>query len=434
MSYLLSCIFSLLGLLPYRYFILWTVVIMALFNSTHDTSQQWGDYHYFIGAKYFSELGYYDLYECSVNQPTPRRDLTTYNFRFDAPHCTAQFTPQRYLTFKIDLARVGFKPDMMVDKGFNATPTWIAIAQSLLINTGIATTDNLYLFDLLALLVAALVLIWAVGWERTAYVALFVLTFYGTQDRLWGHFAQWLWLACALIGVALLYRGKAWGGIFIGCSIALAIFPIFLVLMYLKNRLALIWAVFGLCFFLLIGLGTSRGLNAYSEFIHDMSLHSSYVKTELCCNVGLAHTITWTLNPDSTYLHCFATAENCQERYKPMVNNLLWQVLVPLVLTSPLGAMFGLLTLSGYYYLILSVIPVWYGVRWTKIALVINSIIFVWGIVDYHGSTVYAHWLWFIYFMVLGVTEHHVIQTIAFAVDAIQQRLHTQVAAWNAGD
>ncbi len=123
MSYLLSCIYSLLGLLPYRHFILWTVVILAVFNSGHDSKQEWGIYHYYMGAKYFSELGYFDLYECSVAYPTARRDLRTYDFRFDNPDCQATFSPQRQLEFQVDLSRIDYEPSFMVDKGFNASPT-----------------------------------------------------------------------------------------------------------------------------------------------------------------------------------------------------------------------------------------------------------------------------------------------------------------------
>lgn len=426
MSHLISPVLSCLGLLPYRYVILWTLVILAFFNSTQDTKQEWGTYHYYMGAKYFSELGYFELYECSITLPDQRRDLETYNFRFGYPDCDAKFELKRQVEFHNDLVTIGFDDRFLVDKGFNATPTWIFIGQAL-INSGLATPDNLYLFDLLALLICIPVLIWSVGWERAGLICLFILTFYGTQDRLWGHFAQWLWLACILSGVSLLHKKHSWGAIWIGLSASLAIFPVFLMLMYLRNKRALIWAFLGLGIGLFIGLGNSRGLNAYPEFVEKMSLHSSYVRTELCCNVGLAHTITWTLNPDSEYLaECFATADDCQTSYQPRFNALFWQAIVPLVLTSPLGAMFGLLTLSIYYYLILAVIPIWYGARWGRCLLLVNGIILVWMLFDFHGATVYRHWLWFIFLMVIGVKEHHVIQILSSALLATQQRLHPQ--------
>lgn len=399
MTFLLASIFSGLGSFRLHNVILWTLVIMALFNSTIERNQAWGVYHYYIGAKYFSELGYDQLYECTITQATPRRDLHTYDFRFDEPHCQAQFTPERYQEFQQDIKAVGFYAGILRDKGFNATPGWIVFAE-LLIDLGIATPQNIGVFDIIALTIAVIFLLRFTGWTTTGYVLLFVLTFYGTQGRLWGHFGQWWWLAAVAAGVSMLHKNRQWGGFWLGIATGLAIFPCFLMLRY-RNQHVFKYFVAGLMIMLIMGLFTSRGLGVYDEFLHDMKLHSDYVQTELCCNIGLKHTIVWTANPDLNYRNCFAGYGGCKASYPHDIPPVYW-LLLPLVLTTPLGAMFGLITLSRYYYLILAVVPIWYGEKWARAMLMINAIIIGWMILDNQSGFILNAWLWFIFFTVKG--------------------------------
>lgn len=432
MTHLLASILSIIGCVRLNNTLLWTLVILALFNSTNDTSQNWGVYHYYVNAKYFDELGYFDLYECTAVVPSTRRDLSNYTFRFDVPDCKSEFSPARYRAFRDDLYQVGFEYRMLRDKGFNATPTWLALAQSL-IHSNIVTLDNLAWIDIGMLLIAIPFLIWSVGWRRTAYICLFILTFYGTLDRLWGHFAQWLWLSTALIGVAMLHKGKSSGGFWIGISTSLGVFPIFLMLMYWRNQRAVLWSLLGLILMLFVGLGNSRGVDGYKQFLYNMSLHSSYVRTELCCNIGLAHTITYTANSDSDYLSCFNSTGRCQQDYNPHFPSWAWFILIPFVAVTPLGAMFGLLTLSQYYYLILAVIPIWYGEKWGRRLLLVNSLIIAWMFINPDSAFVYRNGLWILFFFILPLETTYVSQVISPAMAYIQSRLHPKVAQRDVG-
>jgi hypothetical protein len=424
MTFLLASIFSGLGSFRLHTVILWTLVVMALFNSVIERDQAWGVYHYYVGAKYFKELGYDDLYECTITQATTRRDLHTYNFRFDAPDCQASFTEERYQEFQQDIKAVGFYPGVLRDKGFNATPSWIVFAE-LLIESGIATPQNVGVFDVIALTIAVIFLIRFTGWTTSGYVLLFALTFYGTQDRMWGHFGQWVWLGAVAAGVALLQKNRQWGGFWIGIATGLAIFPVFLMLRYWRNQRTMVMFVGGLMLMLIMGLFTSRGFGVYGEFLSNMKMHSDYVQTELCCNIGLKHTMTWTANPDLDYRNCFAGYGECKASYPHDIPRVYW-LLLPLVLTTPLGAMFGIVTLSRYYYLILGVIPIWYGEKWGRALLMVNAIIMGWMIVDNQSGFILNAWLWFGFFIVLGAKD--AFQVLSTAMVHKKQGVHPQVA------
>lgn len=424
MVYILATAYSFIASLRIPTLALWIVVCLAFGASLNDTSQGWGMYHYYVGAKYFTEVGYFDLYECTITEATPRRDLLTYDYRIDAPDCSSEFTPERNEQFHKDITSSGFYPQAMIDKGYNGTPTWTAIFGTLA-NWNIITPDNAPVIDVIVLFSALAFCVYSLGWRKSAYIAIIILTYHGTFDRLWGHYAQWVWLAAALIGVCQLERKNSFGALMIGLSASLAIFPAFLMLKYRSPKSIILFSV-SLMTMLTIGIANGRSVDGYFEFIENMSLHSSYVRTESCCNIGLSHSIAFSQNTDTQYLECFVEwSDMCSHRYENRFEPMIWAVTLPFVITSPLGAMYGLLTLSTYYYLILAIIPVWYPERWTRLLLFINSIIWIAFIGGWflHNRNL----LYFFFFVALGVYQHHALQTLSPIVLAIQSRLHTAI-------
>lgn len=431
MIFFYSIATSFLSSLRLHTVILWGLALAMLGVSWMDHSQGWGMYHYYVNAKYFTELGYFELYECTIDQPTPRRDLRTYDYRLDAPDCHAQMTVQRWNEFEQDIVDSEYYPQAMIDKGYNGTPTYTAIFGTLA-NWHIVTPQNAYVVDIIALVSALFFVVWAMGWRKAAYVTIIVLTFYGTLDRVWGHYAQWVWLGLVIVGVCQLERRNAFGAYLIGIATNLTIFPMFLMLRYRSPKSLIIFAV-GLMTFLTIGLANGRGLQGYVEFIQNMSLHSSYVRSEGCCDVGLAHTIAFTQNPSDEYLMCFIEWQrDCPTSYNREFNPLFWLALIPVVATSPLGAMFGLLTLSIYYYLIFAIVPIWYPEKWTLRLLLINAMMPLSVILDW-SLMPYRNWLYFVFFVWLGVSEGHVIQNLSSAVVHLKSRLHSKVAPGHVG-
>jgi len=153
MIYILSAVYSFIASLRIPTIFLWTIVCLALGTSLSDQSQGWGMYHYYVGAKYFEEVGYFDLYECTITETTPRRDLRTYDYRLDDPDCTSNFTPERYQQFHDDIIASEFYPQAMIDKGYNGSPTWTAIFGTLA-NWNIITPHNAHLIDIVVLVSA----------------------------------------------------------------------------------------------------------------------------------------------------------------------------------------------------------------------------------------------------------------------------------------
>jgi hypothetical protein len=225
----------------------------------------WDTYHYFVGSKYFPELGYERLYECAVtadaeeNIPLLTEKLKTRaitdlrtnvmvkvdDILAHPERCKEHFSPERWQAFKEDVRffrgrLAGFNNQgvlveqerwIMVhhDHGYNATPVW-TVAGYWLTNLGKATTDfvvMLNLLDPLYLLAMAAMLAWAFGF-RVAAVGLLVLgtnwpnryTFTG------GAFLRHDWLFYFVASVCLLKKQRPFlGGMAIAYATLLRLFP-----------------------------------------------------------------------------------------------------------------------------------------------------------------------------------------------------------------
>jgi hypothetical protein len=328
----------------------------------------------------------------------PRRDLLDYTFRSDFPECD-NFSPERWQSFTDDLTGEDvYDANMVLDKGLNATPTWIAIGEPL----SYLSSDLLVWLDPLALVLAVMAAA-LVGSRQAAYMVLFILVFYGTVGRLWGHFGQWWWMALVIVGVALLQKRENMGGLLLGLSVTLAIFPAFLLLG--RSRRVLAWAVLGLLIGGAVGLLTSRGLSAYPEFIQNMMIHSPHIRYEPF-NIGLFNTLSMATSPPETmndWLVCFRGGR-CEVDYHFESPWLLWLLLLPLTLRSRLGAMFGLLTLSRYYYQIMGIVALTENEHRTRILFALNAAFIGWLLLDRMQAYQWGHFLWLAYFGSYWVT------------------------------
>jgi hypothetical protein len=208
-------------------------------------------FHYYMGPKYFRELGFTGLYECAASaeielgagaQVSRRvyRDLTT-NLPVEGrtllrKSCRERFEPQRWETFVRDIdyfrQRVPRWWVTMQDWGYNATPAW-TLGGALLAGSEPVTDARIgvvTLLDVPCLLVMWACVAWSFGW-RTLCVA---LVFWGSS--LWsgygwtgGSILRQEWLAAAIIGLCLLHRRKhVAAGAAITYSALLTIFPAFL--------------------------------------------------------------------------------------------------------------------------------------------------------------------------------------------------------------
>ena len=216
----------------------------------------WDTYHYYVGSKYFKELGYDRLYECSSladsEDPNLRRRVelrkimnlrtnvlgSTAELLAHPENCKSHFTPERWAAFKKDIEffrnRQGVKrwEESQTDHGFNATPVWNILGTTLasLSPASITQMWALTLIDPFFIFGIAGMIWWAFGW-RTLCVALAVFATNFPSRFYWtgGAYLRWDWLFHMTAGVCFAKKGKpVVGGFLMMYSGLLRVFPVFL--------------------------------------------------------------------------------------------------------------------------------------------------------------------------------------------------------------
>jgi hypothetical protein len=202
-------------------------------------------FHYYMGAKYFPELGYSRLYRCVAladaavdgDERVRKRRIRNLQTKrlengagaLDRPgECTSHFTPERWVAFQRDLAWFRDKPTpqswrrMQTDHGYNATPVW-GLFGGALAGTSPARDGQilaLRLPDPVLLLLGFGAVTWTFGWRTLCVALLFFGTNYPSQfGWVGGGVLRQLELSAVLIGVCLLARRRPGTG---GACFALA--------------------------------------------------------------------------------------------------------------------------------------------------------------------------------------------------------------------
>jgi len=157
-------------------------------------------YHYYLGSKYFQEVGYKRLYECTAIAEIElgraanvrKRDIRDLRVNLikpiidtevvkDPKHCTAHFQPDRWAAFKKDVdwfyksAAGSYWENMIKDHGYNPPPVWTMTGKFFanMGDAGDAFFKYLASIDILLHLGAVALLVWAFGWETTAIGVVF---------------------------------------------------------------------------------------------------------------------------------------------------------------------------------------------------------------------------------------------------------------------
>jgi hypothetical protein len=254
--------------------------IVAYFNGLKFEPREFyhrhDQFHYYLGAKFFPELGYDGLYKCALiaqdelgvvtytNEATGRqvkldmtkearhpdrklRNLSGDNLLMPAseffPHaeeCTRRFSPERWAAFKEDVSFFrtqsdkGYWEGMQKDHGYNPPPVWtlggkffaelFPPGERIL---GFMWVQYLAMLDILYLGGMFVALYWAFGWRVFAVAAVF----WGCQSSapyLWtgGAFLRQDWLFYLVLSTCLLRkRYFALAGASLVYSGLLRIFP-----------------------------------------------------------------------------------------------------------------------------------------------------------------------------------------------------------------
>jgi hypothetical protein len=281
-------------------------------------SHTWDVYHYYVGAKYARELGYTELYRCSViaeaesspmrgNTLTARRirNLTTGGTEDVASivavpeGCTSRFSAERWRAFGDDVAFFRSRCDgstwsaMLMDHGYQPPPAWSLVGG--LVARAIPASDSglLFLVSLdLALIAAAFALVyWAFGLRAVVTAVVFL----GCQWPANGYFMtgtflrhDWLFGSLAAVCFAARRRWLAAGAL-LGAAAGLRVVPVFFVggwallvfVDFVRRRRAAfrghIRFAAGLTVSMTLLIGGSvvvLGPNSYSEFQRNITLHA----------------------------------------------------------------------------------------------------------------------------------------------------------------
>jgi len=272
----------------------------------------WDLYHYYNGAKYFDELGYYNLYNATIAADaedggrlagvTRVRDLGSGGFisrdqiLSRASLYRSRFSPRRWREFTSDVryftARLppGVMANILVDHGYNPTPAWNTTGSFLANRVPVERLAALALVDV-AILIAIVVALGASFGVETALVAtvFFGINAFSPFSIMGGSFLRYDWLLGLVLSLCLL-RGRhyAGAGFFLSYAALVRIFPaLFLAGLACKAasetvrdravppRFARLFLSFLLSSILFIGYGclARQGFDTWKEFAGKITAH-----------------------------------------------------------------------------------------------------------------------------------------------------------------
>lgn len=374
------------------------VLLIGVYAGAIGAIRPWNLFHYYLGSKYYDELGYTDLYPCAVQRIDRAfndfaRDLETYEWRMtaDLANCPREnFTIERWDNFGADLSTVIYSDptignNILLDKGLNTTPFWLAISKPLA-NMAPINSDLFWLvitLDLFAIIGAVVAIYKLADLQSAALAIAFIAGFWPTFGKLAGNWLQYIWLLPLVVGCLLFKKKPVLSGLSIGLAAGLRLFPVFFILPAIGGKR---WQKITLAAFLgavflvfLIGSWSGRGPGAWLSFGEKIRLQAGAIINEPL-NIGLENTISTVLSYDTAnrHYHMMKTADVGPLQYPtiaifdhnfslafvvsaPIIAVIAWYVLrsrgwpVPTFGRSIL-LIFAVLTLSRYYWLMLVVL------------------------------------------------------------------------------
>ncbi len=364
--------------------------------------------HYYLGAKYFDELGYTGLYTAIL-----RAEAEIYENHFKAfeardlknnelvdirvllgqsEEVKAAFSTARWEEWKRDVAL--FRERMtgehwrtfLSDQGFNPPPTWAVVGGAVAGLVPAGSHRGLLLLTLLDpfLLLVAFAAFYRVFGRETALVALlfFCVAFGASFGWTGGAFLRYMWFFGMVVGLCAIERRRGvLAGMLLGVATLLRVFPILFVFGLAVRALAEIvgerrlspfyrrffisFALTGLALFastvtLEDGLSTWRGFRENTEI---------YVKTLSPNVVGMTSLLSYQGRPRQVTLETFKKIEERRHRIHRFQLKTVFVLAVVLVAALAARArsdieafalglvlLFTSLNMGCYYYVVLIVL------------------------------------------------------------------------------
>ena len=357
--------------------------------------QVWSMFHYYLGPKYFPELGYTELYDqaLAADRRGPRRfafirrtrDLSSYRLkRVKRLQLNSRWSEGRLKAFQADLAALRPYANrrtwrrIFIDRGYNAPPTATALRR--LYGLAPPTPFNLALLGSLDTLLLFGALLWVgrvFGTTRALLCACWIALFFGNSpQRLVGLPVLYDYLAALLMCACALKRGHYLGaGAWLAYSTIMRIFPGFLMigatwwaaLHWWRNRRLPRDAVrFALGFagvlilLAAVGLANGRGVEGWTAFFSNIGRHAEHHQTGVH-RIGTRHlaSVDWkqplTGQPQRKRRQAFSDHRLAAIVASALITVLwIWMVAAARLqlweaVTSSLVLVFGCLILSRYY-------------------------------------------------------------------------------------
>ncbi len=292
------------------------VAYFNFFAFHHGTFVNWHDFsHYYLGSKYYNELGYTGLYTAMLRaeaeiygedlQAAAARDLETYQpvpsrrLLLRSEPVKKAFTTERWREFRrdFDFFKKALGPQynrVLLDHGFNPTPAWALVCGTfsrLIAVRAPGGLQSLMFLDLI-LLAGLFTAVGSAFGRRTALLAvIYFCTLFGAGfNAIGGGFLRYLWLFCVVVGLCCLHKKRyALAGGLLAAATMGRLFPVALVVPLAfkaaalvcrrrrwPRRLGAFFASFtatAAVLFLLTGLILPRGWGHWNEFRANASLH-----------------------------------------------------------------------------------------------------------------------------------------------------------------
>lgn len=368
--------------------------------------QRWDLYHTAISAKYFDELGYTKLYECTwvLDRAGPRRlpdvdrirDLSTLRYVDPedlerASDCEERFSDERRAEFLHDIAvfdDLGARwPGMLQDKGYNGTPFYTALAKGVfeVVPLSWSSLGVLARIDIVLIVGAFAAVARAFGPIPALVGAIFLFVDLPARfTHMGGSFLRFDYLAASLAGLAALRsrRHALAGGLF-SYAAMVRVFPLFFLVGYSAKaawdavshrRIERRHIAFGagagavVVAAFVVGLIATGGLSAWGQWWSDLTEHS---RNTAGFRIGLRHLFMFdgNLYGAEGFLGYAEKTENflARREWYAAVVLLMLAASLPAVRrldevgsTAFLGCLlfFALLASTRYYYAILCLLPI----------------------------------------------------------------------------
>ncbi len=210
----------------------------------------WEQYHFYLGAKYQKEIGYFDLYKATIladregahalGEVTRTRALETFNelsveeAMKDSARVRAQFSDEQWAAFKADWATMARLwpinwQQVVTDHGNSNSPAWAIIAHPISLMLPLSTKNQALIgwLDMLLMLIMWLFVYDTFGGKVASMGLLLWATPPLVFDYLSGSFLRWDWIFALGMAACFMKRGRwATAGAFFSFAATTKLFPI----------------------------------------------------------------------------------------------------------------------------------------------------------------------------------------------------------------